>query len=52
MEVIIHNNGSKIVEFCSDKPILNSIQDAFDLMVTTIENVHALVTLTPIIPVL
>jgi hypothetical protein len=33
MEVIIHNIGSKIVEFNSNKTILNIAQDALDLMV-------------------
>ena len=37
MEVIIHNIGSKIVEFCSEKTILNTAQDALDLMVLASE---------------
>ena len=32
MDVIIHNCGSKIAEFCSNKIILNIAQDALDLI--------------------
>jgi hypothetical protein len=38
MEIIIHNGGSKIVEFCSNKIILNTAQDAIDLIVLASEN--------------
>jgi hypothetical protein len=37
MEVIIHDASSKIVEFCSEKTILNIAQDALDLMIKAAE---------------